>query len=77
MDTENQQDKIIEQLETLNEKMAEQNTVRRIFITGIIYGVGFFIGSAIIATIAFGILSPLFGKIDWVRDNFERGASMR
>jgi len=77
MDTENQQDKIIEQLETLNEKMAEQNTVKRIFVTGIIYGVGFFIGSAIIATIAFGVLSPWFGKIDWVRDNFERGASMR
>lgn len=77
MDIEKQQDKIIEQLETLNEKMAEQNKVRRIFVTGIIYGVGFFIGSAIIATIAFGILSPWFGKIDWVRDNFERGASMR
>lgn len=77
MDIEKQQDKIIEQLEILNERMVEQNKVRRIFVTGIIYGVGFFVGSAIIATIAFGILSPWFGKIDWVRDNFERGASMR
>lgn len=77
MDTEKQQDKIIEQLETLNDKMAEQNTIKRIFVTGIIYGVGFFIGSAIIATIAFGVLSPWFGKIDWVRDNFERGATLR
>jgi len=77
MDIEKQEDKIIEQLETLNEKMAEQNKVRRIFVTGIIHGVGFFIGSAIIATIAFGVLSPWFGKIEWVRDNFERGASIR
>lgn len=77
MDIEKQQDKIVEQLEILNEKMAEQNKVRRIFFTGIIYGVGFFIGSAIIATLAFGVLSPWFGRIDWVRDNFERGASMR
>jgi len=77
MDMEKQEDKIIEQLETLNEKMAEQNTVKRIFVTGVIYGVGFFIGSAIIATIAFGVLSPWFGKIEWVRDNFERGASIR
>ena len=71
------QDEVIVQLELLNKKVAEQNTVRRIFVTGIIYGIGFFIGSAIIATIAFGVLSPWFGKIDWVRDNFERGASMR
>jgi hypothetical protein len=68
---------VVEQLELLNKKVAEQNTIRRIFFTGIIYGIGFFIGSAIIATLAFGILSPWLGKIEWVHDNFERGASLR
>ena len=77
MNMNDEENKIITQLEMLNEKMTEQNKVRRIFVTGIIYGIGFFVGSAIIATIAFGVLSPWFGKIDWVRDNFERGASIR
>ena len=74
---EEQRDKITEQLEMLNLKMSEQNSVRHIFMKGIIYGVGFFIGSAILATIVVGVLSPWLGKIDWIRDNFERGASLR
>ncbi len=77
MEIEEQRDTIIAQLEMLNAKMKQQGSVRHIFVTGVIYGVGFFIGSAIIATIAFGVLSPWIGKIDWVRDNFERGASLR
>lgn len=68
-----QHNEVVEQLEALNKKVAEQNTIRRIFFTGIIYGVGFFIGSAIIATIAFGVLSQWFGKIEWVHENYERG----
>jgi hypothetical protein len=77
MELDEQRDKITEELKLLNEKMSTQNSVRHIFFTGVIYGIGFFIGSAIIATIAFGTLSPWVGKIDWVRDNFERGASLR
>ena len=74
---EEQRDKIIEQLELLNAKMAKQNSIKHIFITGIIYGLGVFIGSAVLATIAFGVLSPWFGQIDWVKDNYERGAGMQ
>ena len=76
MDLEEQRDKIIDQLQLLNVKMKQQNSVGHIFMKGIIYGVGFFIGSVVIATIAFGVLSPWFGKIDWIRDNFERGSSL-
>ncbi len=76
MDLENQRDKIIEQLELLNAKMDRQNSAKRVITTGIIYGVGFFIGSAIIATIALGVLGPLFGKISWVKTNFETGTSI-
>lgn len=77
MTTEEEQNKIVEQLEMLNHKMEQQNSVGYIFSRGIIYGIGFFIGSAVIATIAFGVLSPWVGQIQWVKDNFERGASMR
>jgi len=74
MELENQRDKIIEQLEALNAKIGRQVSVRFIFMTGVIYGIGFFIGSAIIATIALGILGPTVGKIGWVQSNFEKGS---
>ncbi len=76
MDLENQRDKIIEQLEILNIKIDRQNSIRHILKTGIIYGIGFFIGSAILATIALGVFGPIFGKIEWVRTNFETGTSI-
>ncbi len=76
MDLENQRDKIIEQLEILNAKMDRQNGVKQILRAGIIYGVGFFIGSAILAVIALGVLGPIFGEFEWVRTNFEAGTSI-
>lgn len=76
MELDNQRDKILEQLQALNAKLGKQLAVKQIFLTGIIYGVGFFIGSAIIATIALGIFGPIVGKISWVQDNFNRGASI-
>jgi len=73
MELEHQQQKIIEQLDVLNKEIARQNSLRARFLIGIVYGVGFFVGSAIIATIAFGILGPLFANIDWIRNAFETG----
>lgn len=72
-----QRDKIIEQLELLNAKMAKQNSFKHILMTGIIYGLGVFIGSAVLATIAFGLFSPWFGQIEWVKDSYERGAALQ
>ncbi|MDO8518091.1 MAG: hypothetical protein Q7S26_02265 [bacterium] len=71
-----QRDKIIENLEMLNKQVVRQNSLVRMLWIGIIYGIGFFIGSAIIATIAFGILGPWFGQIPWIRNAFETGASL-
>ncbi len=71
-----QRDKIIEELEVLNRAVKKQNSTWQIFKVGIIYGIGFFVGSAIIATIAFGILGPWFAEIDVIRETFERGADM-
>lgn len=66
-----QRDQIIEQLEGLNEKMRVQNSVRHTFVRGVIYGVGVFIGSAIVATIIFSILRSLVGDTGWVHDIFQ------
>lgn len=76
METGDQRDKIIEHLEILNRQVARQNSLWRMLLVGIIYGIGFFVGSAIIATIAFGILGPWFGQIPWIRNAFETGISL-
>lgn len=76
MELDNQRDKIIEQLEALNVKLAKQISIKNILFTGVIYGIGFFIGSAIIATIVLGMLGPVFGKIEWVKTNYETGTSI-
>ncbi len=71
-----QQDEIISQLKSLNTELHKQNTIKYIFTRGIIYGVGFFIGSAILATIALGVFGPIIGQIPWIHDNFVRGSSI-
>ncbi|HAS85032.1 MAG TPA: hypothetical protein DCS23_03130 [Candidatus Yonathbacteria bacterium] len=76
MGIDNQRDEIIEQLKSLNVKLAKQLEIKRIFLTGIIYGVGFFLGSAIIATIALGVFGPTIAKIPWVQENFDRGSAI-
>ena len=76
MNIEEQNEEIIRQLKILNSSIKKQNSVMRTVGNGVIYGIGFFIGSAIIATIALGILGPIFGKIAWVGDNFEKGTSI-
>ncbi|OGG78223.1 hypothetical protein A3A36_01820 [Candidatus Kaiserbacteria bacterium RIFCSPLOWO2_01_FULL_52_12b] len=67
---------IVELLEMLNGQVARQNSLPRMFVIGIIYGIGFFVGSAIIATIAFGVFGPWFGQFAWIRNAFETGASL-
>ena len=68
---------IIEQLEKLNAQVARQNSIRRVFAVGVVYGIGFFVGSAVIATIALGIFGPYFGQIPWVRNAFETGLQLK
>lgn len=74
---ENQHGVMIDELKALNASVRRQNAVWHIFMTGVIYGLGFFIGSAILATIVFGLLAPEIGKIEWVRETFERGNAVR
>ncbi len=58
-----QRDHIIHNLEVLNHKVERQMSWWFIFTSGMISGVGFVIGSSILAAIILGILSQLFG--DW------------
>lgn len=76
MEPDDQRDRIIEHLEILNKQIARQNSFGRMFFVGVIYGIGFFVGSAIIATIALGILGPWFANIGWIREGFETGVSL-
>lgn len=68
---------IVELLEELNRHLTGQNSFGRMFLTGIVYGIGFFIGSAIIATILLGIFGPWFGQVSWIRNSFETGTSLQ
>ena len=71
------QDIVIQELKALNEKLARQGSIKKIFFTGVIYGIGFFVGSAIIATILLGFFGPWVGKNEWVGENYERGSSLQ
>jgi F0F1-type ATP synthase assembly protein I len=71
-----QHDKIIEHLDMLNAQVRRQNSMGRMLGAGIAYGIGFFIGTSIIATILFGIIGPMVGRISWVRSAFETGMSL-
>ena len=73
MELPDQRDKIIEHLELLNKQVARQNSLWRMLLVGVIYGIGFFIGSAVIATILLGILGPWFAQIGWIRTAFDVG----
>lgn len=69
--TEEQRDHIIENLERLNSNVARQLSVRHIFMTGMIYGVGFVIGSSILAAVVVGILSPILDDIPFLQKAVE------
>jgi hypothetical protein len=72
------QHSIVQLIEELNRHLARQNSFRRMFFVGIIYGIGFFIGSVIIATILLGAFGPWFGQqFLWLRNSFETGASLQ
>lgn len=63
-------------LEKINQELVLQNSLRRMFFIGIVYGIGFFTGSAVIATIALGFFGPWFSQIPWIHDAFVTGASL-
>ena len=77
MDRDEQIRQVLVELRAINKELALQNSKGHTLFVGVVYGVGFFIGSAIIATIAFGILGPFIGRIPWVRHSYEVGNQLR
>lgn len=76
MSLEEQREEIIAELKVLNTVVKRQNSIPRIFLTGIIYGVGFVVGSAVLATIVIGIFGPAIADIPWVHDTFKAGSDL-
>ena len=76
MDVKDEQGQLIEEMAELKEEVAQQNSLSWMFVRGMVYGVGFVIGSAIIATILIGLFSPWLADIPWVRDTFETGEAL-
>jgi threonine/homoserine/homoserine lactone efflux protein len=73
---ETERETIVNQLQMLNRQVARQNSLGRRFLSGVVYGIGFFVGSAIIATIALGVLGQFFVQVPWVHTTFEAGATL-
>jgi hypothetical protein len=73
---QDQMQKLIEHLDALNARLARQYSFRHMFASGVLYGIGFVVGSAIIATILLGIFGPYFAQIPWVRAAYEAGTQL-
>lgn len=69
-------EKIVEEVEQLRTQLKRQNSLGRVLVVGVVYGIGFFVGSAILATIAFGIFGPWFGQVGWIRSSYEAGSQL-
>lgn len=75
MDGMNGDDKVIEHLEAIRREIEQQNSYKHMFGVGIVYGLGFVLGSAILATVIIGVLGPWVAQISWVRNAFQQGSS--
>jgi hypothetical protein len=60
---ENDEGKIVENLEELNESLASQNSAKSFLVKGMLYGVGFVVGSTILAAILFSVLNIVLGDV--------------
>ena len=76
MDTETENLAILKELKYLNRQIETQYSYHRSLLQGIVYGIGFIIGSTVIATLAIGYLLPSAIQIPWLHDNFVRGAAV-
>ena len=64
--TPEQHKQIIDQLEGLNEKLARQNSWGHIFAAALVYGVGFIIGSTILASILASAFLPILQRAPYM-----------
>ena len=67
-----QRDHIIENLEELNRQIRTQNSIKQTFYKGIIYGIGFVIGSTLLAAAALSLFAQFFEDTPIFGDLIER-----
>lgn len=67
---------LLAQLEAIQRELRHDHALLRLFARGVVYGIGFFLGSVIIATILLGIFGPWVAEIGWIRNAFVTGASL-
>lgn len=67
---------ILKELQLANKQLRLQNALWRVLLVGVVYGIGFFIGSVILATIAFGVFGPWFGRVHWIERAFTTGTQL-
>ena len=68
-----QEREVLGELRAINARLARQNSLVHMLWSGLVYGIGFFIGSAIVATILIGIFGPLLARIPIVNSAFTAG----
>jgi hypothetical protein len=71
MSSEKQNDKLIENLEELNKKIELQNSLPRTLVIGIIHGVGFIVGTSILAALFIGTFVKFAGNMPIIEDLIE------
>ena len=76
METPHHSEEILAELKTLNAQIANQSAFRHNFSIGILYGIGFVIGSTIFATLGLGLIIPYATNVPWLHDNFVRGSNI-
>src|SRR3569832_69756 len=67
---------ILSELRTINARLEWQNSLLHMLWSGLVYGIGFVIGSAILATIIIGIFGPIVARIPLVDSAFSQGKSI-
>jgi len=73
---DNHADTIIAHLDALNRQIARQSSYSRMFVVGVCYGIGFVVGSALLATVLIGFAAPYLAQIPWVQSAFNIGSSV-
>lgn len=76
MELGSQERDILSELRAINGRLARQNSLVHMLWSGLVYGIGFFIGSAIIATIIIGVFGPIIARIPVVNNAFTAGKSI-
>lgn len=67
---------VIVELRAINARLARRNSPAHMLWSGLVYGIGFFIGSAIVATILIGVFGPTLARIPFVSNAFNQGKAL-